>query len=349
VIYKIYLLLAVLLFAVVQPTYAFDLKKEAQKALEKEKKKFEEQQRKEKEKKEQEKKAAQPAPAPTPTPAPTPAPAPTPPPATTPANNGAAVQPPAQPVNPTPPPATNSQSSTTSGTTASPSPTPPAQDTSKMSTAEKIRYAWQKIPQATNIYSPSGDTVFPKNLEDESGGMISAHLMSIYSLDQLEKMSGNPPYIRTKGPDGKPIRVKFAQVNPKFVDWAVANAIPAATDTAFKSATLQIYKEYLSKTVEVFLRAIYGLESNPKKYASMVQEYKDAINDRRGLMGPESFIARIMKGLPDGTGAPITVGFWLRRTMDGSAPGLKAGLEKLVKTYTPERLGAIKGQFKNKK
>lgn len=56
-----------------------------------------------------------------------------------------------------------------------------------MSTAEKIRYAWQKIPQATNIYSPSGDTIFPKNLEDDSGGMISAHLMSIYSLDQLEK------------------------------------------------------------------------------------------------------------------------------------------------------------------
>jgi hypothetical protein len=219
-----------------------------------------------------------------------------------------------------------------------------------MTTAERIRLAWIKIPEARNSRWPNSPDTIPKNLEDNYGNTISDYLLFLLDINTLEKLSGQPIYIKNSevDKDGKPKPYQFDHYNKKFVEWAVLNAVPASTDAAFKAKTNVIYKDYISLTAELFLRAIYGLESNPKKHAAMQKAYLDAMNSKGGLRGPEAFFATQMAGLPEGIGAPATIGFWLRRGLDGSAPALKSGLEKLINTYAPDRLAALKAEAKKK-
>ena len=143
----------------------------------------------------------------------------------------------------------------------------------------------------------------PKNMADRYGNSIEAYILFLTDFKTMEKLSGQPVFAkkRGKGPDGLPTNAKFNHYNKKFVEWAVENAIPAAKDKAFREKTASIYKDYLANTAEIFLRAIYGLESNPKKYAAMQKQYLDAMNQEH-FYGPESFIAGIMDGLPEKTG-----------------------------------------------
>jgi hypothetical protein len=217
-----------------------------------------------------------------------------------------------------------------------------------MKTPERIRHAWKTVPDARDACSSWKDYPFPKKLDDADGQGIACRVLGLIGRKELEKISGIPVEIKNgeMDADGKPAIKNFTHYNKKFFEWAVKNAVPAASDRAFKKATAQFYVDYFSTSAESFLRAIYALESQPKKFAEMRQKYVADMNAPGGIVGIENYLASLTSVMPEGSGHSLTLGFWLRRTIDGSAPALKSGLETLVKTYTPERLAALKKKSK---
>lgn len=305
--------------------FAFDFKKELKKVVENEKKKYEEQQKKEKEKN------AAPPPAAAPSQLQPGGSAP----AAAPAAPAVQPPPPAQPPTPTPSPAPPVQQ------TVAPVATP---DFSKMTPDERIRYAWKNLPSAKDGCHDYVTAPFPKNAYDNSGTLTACRISSLVDQKYLEKVSGLSAFIQpgSATPAGKTTTHLFSHYNKKFIEWAAKNAIPAATDRAFKMSTQTIYKDYLSTASESFLKTIYTLEAHPKHFAQMQKKYLDAMTAPGGIMGVESFIRRLIQDFPVEPGPASTVSFWLRRSIDGSAPSLKMGLEQLIRAYTPERLSAIK-------
>lgn len=214
--------------------------------------------------------------------------------------------------------------------------------------AEKIKGAWTKLPEASNGCS-SGlymNKLSPKFWE-MSGRITSCFMLSLLDFQTLEKLAGAPIFV--SGPH-KPGAVNFnssksfGNYNKKFVDWAVQNAIPGEKDVGFRAATYQIYVDYLQNNVEWFLATIYALEVNPEKFARLQKAYRDALASPNGLSSPEGLLTGMLKGLPSDASSPGVVGFWVRRAIDGTDGSFKLGLEKLVSTYTPERLAAVKAK-----
>ena len=213
---------------------------------------------------------------------------------------------------------------------------------------EKMKGAWTKLPNATNGCS-SGlymNKLSPKFWE-MSGRITSCFMLSLLDLQTLEKLAGAAVF--SSGPH-KPGAINFnstksfGNYNKRFVDWAVQNAIPGEKDVGFRAATYQIYVDYLQNNVEWFLATIYALEVNPEKFARLQKAYRDALASPNGVSSPEGLLSGMLKGLPQDAASPGVVGFWVRRSIDGTDGSFKLGLEKLVSTYTPDRLAAVKAK-----
>lgn len=213
---------------------------------------------------------------------------------------------------------------------------------------EKFKTAWTKIPSSTNACS-SGlymNKLVPKFWE-MSGRITSCFALSLIDMQTLEKLAGVPVF--SSGPH-KPGAINFnstksfGNYNKKFVDWLVQNAIPAEKDVGLKAATYEIYTDYLQNNVEWFLATIYALEVQPEKFARFQKAYRDALASPSGLASPENLLYGLIKGLPSDASSPGVIAFWTRRSIDGTADSFKQGLEKLVVTYTPERLAAVKAK-----
>jgi hypothetical protein len=220
-----------------------------------------------------------------------------------------------------------------------------------MPPSERIRYAWNRFSSGRSGCSAKSKA-FPLTPHfDDGDGMITAcRVLGLVDMRSLEKMSGM--HVFSAGPhtvdDFNWSSVSFGHFNPKFVDWAVNNAIPAASDKAFKAATLAIYNDYFQTNVEAFLSSIYALESNPSEFAAIQKDFKAQVTAGQRISN-YLFMSSYAQKFPRGLGNTSVMGFWVRRGVDGSAANFKKGLEKLVKTYTPERLPTIKTEATGKR
>ena len=134
-------------------------------------------------------------------------------------------------------------------------------------------------------------------------------------------------------------RFDFGRYNPAFVKWLIANAVPAAEDSAFRAATQPLFDRYVARlattayvtheevmTDPAFLRREKDLYRSGMENRTLADMFYEKYYDFKGLYS---------RGY-DGNVVKTCVAFWLRRSMDGTEPLFFAGLNRLLEAYAPD-------------
>lgn len=153
----------------------------------------------------------------------------------------------------------------------------------------------------------------------------------------------------------------FGHYNPEFVKWLVDKAPPSGRDSAARKLTQPYYDKHLAPLAEVFWRTLRKAKDEPACFEREKKAYADLIAKKKlpasyyerwfywmnpkycaraavGL-GPnhgfDYFLKNGFDGGVDGNVTKTVIGFWLRRSMDGTMDSFAEGLTKLVAAYQP--------------
>jgi len=193
------------------------------------------------------------------------------------------------------------------------------------------------------------------------GGMrvFYCHMLSQLSYVQLLELS--PYTIFLSGPhtiSGLKLDDprSFGHYNPEFVGWLGENLVPAAADPAFRERTQGLYNRYVAPLARIHYQT-YAKLHTPQNAACTTREkerYAQNIQTGAGAergsyyerwffyMNPafcehaddsEWFYDNGFDGGVSGNVVKTTVGFWLRRSMDGTDDEFYAALISLLETY----------------
>lgn len=163
----------------------------------------------------------------------------------------------------------------------------------------------------------------------------------------LEGMAGTPLQI---GHIGEGYQRGFSAYSPALIDWAANNLIPDPK-LPYRGGTFQdAYDQTFFRAVRLFalayrtLTTTYNLDAEAAAYkqAMATEPEFDGIDWLEARYGGDLRGAYPLSG--DGTmmTAPMAMGFWLRRHLDGSAETLSKHLDGLLQTYDPAFCAQIK-------
>ncbi len=188
-----------------------------------------------------------------------------------------------------------------------------------------------------------------------TGGMqiFACHVWSIADQATLQALAPMPVFV--SGPHGDGLVLddaqRFGHYNPEFVTWFAAHAVPGAEDEAFRTVSRPIYDAYVRYLAEIYLAAYEKARAEPGCFARERDAYATHI-EQRTLPGyyyerwfwwlnpkfcadPDggfnSFSAE--DGGFDGNVTKSAMGFWVRRSLDGTMEAWHQGLLKLTGTY----------------
>ena len=218
------------------------------------------------------------------------------------------------------------------------------------------RQAWQGLATTENTCAGTYDY-------HPNGGMRAwyCHVRGLVSVDDLRtqaklKIWASGPHSAT-GLDLTNQR-EFGHYNPEFVTWMTYNLLPAAIDPSLREATQASYDTYVAPLARIQWAVLLKLEQNPACSARERRGYEGFMRDGTGghdggyverwfwFMNPKfcdmppetEFFDDGFDGGWSGNVVKTATGFWLRRTIDGTADGFKASLLRLLETYDAEWL-----------
>jgi hypothetical protein len=203
------------------------------------------------------------------------------------------------------------------------------------------------------------------------GGMRIFHCHVLSVVDWADILQDAPHPIFLSGPhvdgeiklrrcrSGAPCARTFGHYNPAFVGWAGEALIPGAEDDAFRRRTQKLYERYVRNLARTFWGTHLKLLSSPACTKGELALYQGAMDAGEAdhyerwynFMDP-SFCSRAHGPTGDGSGsttsgfqvngnvAKSTVGFWLRRRIDGTEGLFLKALERLLGAYDAQWLAA---------
>ncbi len=191
-----------------------------------------------------------------------------------------------------------------------------------------------------------------------NGGMriFYCHMLSQVSYAAFVESAPNPIFL--SGPHSSAALdldnpTTFGHYNPAFVSWLGEHLVPAVADPAFRAQTQGLYDTYVAPLARIHHQTYTKLH-DPKNAACTARErtlYERFIQDgeARGYyerwffyMNPSFceraddsnwFFGNGFDGGVSGNVAKTTVGFWLRRSIDGTDAAFHAALIGLLETY----------------
>lgn len=129
---------------------------------------------------------------------------------------------------------------------------------------------------------------------------------------------------------------QFGRYNPEFVRWATKALIPAANDAQLRKQTQPVYDQQVRLLARVYWLTWRVISADPKWLASERERYLKSIAEHEDVFGPtKDLYHEVLSSFPEGDpnlGRSATT-WWLRRTVDETAPLWFEGLEKLLTTY----------------
>jgi hypothetical protein len=157
----------------------------------------------------------------------------------------------------------------------------------------------------------------------------------------------------------------FGHYNPVFVQWLFNNGV-SAHGSVVQKATQGAYNTNLRPLAEVFWKTYQKINADRACFDRETANYKAAIASHKSagfieryfyFMNPQFckhgygsdtysaaddtfYEANGMDGGVDGNVAKTVVGFWMRRSMDGTMAAFGQGLQQLIAAYEPELLPA---------
>lgn len=202
-----------------------------------------------------------------------------------------------------------------------------------------------------------------------TGGLQSlwCHRPARMTVEEIGKLAGVE--IFTSGPHSKTELMldasdDFGHYNPEFVKWLVEKVPPSAPGSAAQKLTQPAYDKHLKPLAKIFWATLQKTKAEPDcfkrekdAYASLIAKKKlpasyyerwfyfmnpkYCAKAKTGLGkndGFDYFVNNGMDGGHDGNVVKSVVGFWLRRSMDGTMDAFAEGLKKLVTSYDPALL-----------
>jgi hypothetical protein len=151
----------------------------------------------------------------------------------------------------------------------------------------------------------------------------------------------------------------FGHYNPAFVKWFADSVVPQSRESAAVRLTQTEYDVAMKPLVTAFYRTHAKIRAEPGCFERERNTYKKLLDEDRLPSGYHNrwfyfmeapFCMRMAQGLTDLTyfdhHGPITgingnvamtiVGFFVRRSLDGTMPDFERALDKVVRAYEPE-------------
>ncbi|MFT5680237.1 MAG: hypothetical protein ACI8RZ_001143 [Myxococcota bacterium] len=219
---------------------------------------------------------------------------------------------------------------------------------------------WMNLPETTER---CGDFDY-----HPGGGMRAfyCHMLSQISYTGLQERTPHPIFL--SGPH-TPRALKlddprsFGHYNPEFVKWLGENLVPGADDLALREQTQGLYSQYVSPLARTHyltytkLNASENADCTAKekaRYARFMQTGEGVawgayyerwfyyLDDRfcKKADDPNATYSMDFGEGVSGNVVKTTVGFWLRRSMDGTDDEFYTALIRLLETYDSAWLSA---------
>lgn len=216
-----------------------------------------------------------------------------------------------------------------------------------------IEATWLKLADSSNQCEELYD-YFPNS------GMRAfwCHASGLFTTEELALSAAMPIWV--SGPH-TPTRLDlnapadFGHYNPEFVSWMADHLIPGASDPAFRASTQATYDRAIAPLARIAWLTRLKLQQDPacaqaelERYTAVIARGAAGGPDARahiqrwfyflnpGFCGAEDPATLFYQGLDlgvDGDIVKTTVGFWLRRRMDGTEGPFADGLRRLLETY----------------
>ncbi|CAN5925596.1 hypothetical protein BH11MYX4_BH11MYX4_06540 [soil metagenome] len=195
------------------------------------------------------------------------------------------------------------------------------------------------------------------------GGIQSfwCHRPARVTLASIRDLAGVDIFAR--GPHGADLALQsaadFGHYDPAFVRWLVDSAGPSARGSAVQQATQASYDASLKPLATIFWQTYEKTQNDAACFAREKAAYGDLIARKKlpkdyyerwfYFMNPyfcdkgpaRSFNFYSDNGFDAGVDGNVTktvVGFWLRRSLDGTMDAFAAGLKKMLASYQPEAM-----------
>ena len=168
------------------------------------------------------------------------------------------------------------------------------------------------------------------------------------NLAQLQKLSGQKIFGSGPHQNGK-LNLKsandFGHYNPAFIKWITANGIPGQTNPKLRKELQPVYDKYLRRIARGFFVAHQNLKAQPRRLQQVQAQYLELLDAQKdaGEFLQESFrpdTDHLEKAGHDWYEVNVAHGFWVRRTIDGSADEFHTLLTALLTTHDSKWLKA---------
>ncbi len=168
------------------------------------------------------------------------------------------------------------------------------------------------------------------------------------NLAQLQKLSGHKIFGVGPHQNGK-LNLKsandFGHYNPAFIKWITANGIPGQKNRKLRKELQPVYDKHLRRTARGFFVAHQNLRAQPQRLKQIEARYLDLLDAEKDASEflQESFrpdTDRLEKAGHDWYEVNVAHGFWVRRTIDGTADEFHTLLTALLTTHDSKWLKA---------
>ncbi len=206
---------------------------------------------------------------------------------------------------------------------------------------KEIVALWRALPQLAR------DTP-QKAYQDLGTWLPNRGLRGLYAkaqfamnLAQLQKLSGHKIFGVGPHQNGKlhlTSANEFGHYNPAFIKWVTANGIPGGKNPKLRMELQPVYDKYLRRTARGFFVAHQNLMDQPARLKRVQARYLDVLDAEKdaGDFLQESFrpdADRLEKAGHDWYEVNVAHGFWVRRTIDGTADEFHILLATLLTTH----------------
>lgn len=213
------------------------------------------------------------------------------------------------------------------------------------------RDVWTALDRTSNTCEDLFD-YFP------TGGIriFACHVFSVASFEQIASVSGLSPFVSGPHTQGLDFTSSsdFGHYNPAFVRFVADHAVPAAEDPTFRAATQAHYDTYVRPLARILHATHEKLANNPGCAEAELGDYAQAIGNgyTTDYVEPWYYFMNPLycanrradydfytntQGEPDGgydgNVTKTAVGFWLRRSLDGTDDLFFQALVRLMDAY----------------
>jgi len=164
------------------------------------------------------------------------------------------------------------------------------------------------------------------------------------SLEGLETMSNLQVSLREV--------YKIRHVNPAFVRWMYVNLIPEPTDKIHNVTCQEIYDRVLKRFFRLMTAAKLYLVNNgleEKAQLDLLKAMRDQSFEALSYLEKTygSALPTFTKEFPAAGQTPgMAIGFWIRRSIDGTAPDLWEGLATVMELYDDDWFQSVQPKGK---